>query len=130
VASISPGLVVLVGVAQTDTARDAHFLAEKVAHLRIFPDSLGKMNLSVAEVGGEVLAVSQFTLFGDCRRGKRPSFSGAADPNTAAALFAQFVGELCPRVGIVKTGVFGAMMEVELVNSGPVTLLLDSARQF
>jgi len=130
VASIDSGLVVLVGVAQTDTASDAHTLAEKVAGLRIFPDNFGKMNLSVAEAGGAVLAVSQFTLLGDCRRGKRPSFSAAADQSAAAALFDQFVAELCVSVGSVKTGVFGAMMEVELVNSGPVTLLLDSARQF
>lgn len=130
VASIGSGLLVLVGVAQTDAASDAQFLAEKVAGLRIFPDSEGKMNLCVTEAGGEVLAVSQFTLLGDCRRGKRPSFSAAAEGSAAVALFDKFVAELCGRVGSVQTGVFGAMMEVELVNSGPVTLLLDSARQF
>lgn len=129
-ASIGKGLLVLLGVAQTDAQRDAHFLAEKIAGLRIFPDSEDRMNLCVTDVGGEVLAVSQFTLFGDCRRGKRPSFTTAAEPIVAVRLFEEFTQELRRHAGSVQTGVFGAMMEVELVNSGPVTLLLDSARQF
>jgi len=130
IAVINTGLVVLLGVAQTDTEADAHYLAEKIAGLRIFSDADGKMNLCVGEAGGEVVAVSQFTLLGDCRRGKRPSFSAAAAPSDAAYLFDEFVSELRQRVGSVKTGVFGAMMEVLLVNSGPVTILLDSTKQF
>ncbi|MBT9153495.1 MAG: D-aminoacyl-tRNA deacylase [Firmicutes bacterium] len=130
VAGISTGLLVLLGVAQTDTPGDAKYLAEKIAGLRVFPDGEGKMNLCVREAGGEVLAVSQFTLLGDCRRGKRPSFSAAAAPTDAMYLFDQCIAELRQRIGSVKTGVFGAMMEVALVNSGPVTILLDSAKQF
>ncbi len=130
VASIGPGLLVLLGVAQTDTQSDADYLADKVAGLRVFPDSEDKMNLCVSEAGGEILAVSQFTLLGDCRRGKRPSFSAAAVPSDATLLFDRFTAALRQRVGSVKTGVFGAMMEVALVNDGPVTILLDSAKQF
>ena len=130
VSKIGPGLLVLLGVATADVSRDADYLAEKVAGLRVFADSEGKMNLSIADMGGEVLAVSQFTLLGDCRRGKRPSFTDAAAPEHAALLFKHFAAELERRQITVKIGVFGAMMQVELANNGPVTILVDSAKQF
>lgn len=127
---IGPGLLVLLGVAQNDTEADADYLAEKIAGLRIFEDPDEKMNLSVLDVGGAVLAVSQFTLYGDVRRGKRPSFDGAARPEQAKKLYDYFVEKI--RAGGLRceTGVFQAMMEVELVNSGPVTILLDSTKAF
>jgi len=127
---ISKGLLVLLGVAQEDGVADADYLAEKVPGLRIFEDEAGKMNLSVGEVGGAVLAVSQFTLFGDVRRGKRPSFDAAARPEQAKALYEHFV-ERIRALGLrCETGRFQEMMEVELVNSGPVTILLDSKKMF
>jgi len=127
---ISLGLLVLLGVGQDDEERDAEYLAEKVAGLRIFEDKAGKMNLSVAEVGGAVLAVSQFTLYGDVRRGKRPSFDAAARPERARELYEYFV-ERVRGLGLrCETGQFQAMMDVELVNSGPVTILLDSKKGF
>jgi len=127
---ISKGLLVLMGVAQEDSVADADYLAEKVSGLRIFEDEAGKMNLSVGEVGGAVLAVSQFTLFGDVRRGKRPSFDAAARPEQARALYEHFV-ERIRALGLrCETGRFQEMMEVELVNSGPVTILLDSKKMF
>ena len=127
---IAKGLLVLLGVAQDDGETDADYLAEKICGLRIFEDEAGKMNLNVAEVGGAVLAVSQFTLFGDVRRGKRPSFDAAARPEQAKALYEHFVK--CVRSGGLRceTGRFQEMMEVELVNSGPVTILLDSKKTF
>lgn len=126
VSSIGPGLLLLVGVAQDDGETEADWLAEKVAGLRIFNDEAGKMNLSVRDTGGEVLAVSQFTLLADTRKGKRPSFIKAAAPEEAEPLF----DYLCERLrasGIqsVKTGRFGAMMDVALVNDGPVTIVLE-----
>jgi D-tyrosyl-tRNA(Tyr) deacylase len=123
---IGRGLLVLLGVAQGDTAEQARWLAEKVVGLRIFPDEADKMNRSVADVGGGVLVVSQFTLYGDCRKGRRPSFVGAAPPETAIPLYKAFV-EAVRALGVrVATGRFGAMMDVELVNDGPVTLIVDS----
>ncbi|MEL7645787.1 MAG: D-aminoacyl-tRNA deacylase [Anaerolineaceae bacterium] len=125
VASIQRGLVVLIGVSPSDTGADAQTLAEKVANLRIFEDAAGKMNLSCLDVNGEVLAVSQFTLYADTRRGRRPSFTGAAKPELAEPLCALFVESL-QAMGInAQTGIFGAHMLVDLRNDGPVTILLE-----
>jgi D-tyrosyl-tRNA(Tyr) deacylase len=124
------GLLVLLGVGQDDAEADADYLAEKVAGLRIFEDDGGKMKLSVADAGGAVLAVSQFTLFGDVRRGKRPSFDEAARPEQAKKLYEYFVGRVRGLGLRCETGRFQAMMEVELVNTGPVTILLDSKKAF
>ena len=127
---IGKGLLVLLAVAQEDGESDADYLAEKVCGLRVFEDEAGKMNLSVTDVGGAVLAVSQFTLFGDVRRGKRPSFDAAACPEQAKALYQHFV-ERIRALGLrCETGRFQEMMEVELVNFGPVTILLDSKKIF
>lgn len=127
---IGKGLLVLLGVGQGDSEGDANYLAEKVAGLRIFEDEAGKMNLSVGEIGGAVLAVSQFTLFGDVRRGKRPSFDAAARPERARELYGAFVEHIRAQGLHCETGRFQEMMEVELVNSGPVTILLDSKKAF
>ena len=130
VAEIGRGFLVLVGVARGDDDNDAAYIAQKIAGLRIFDDDAGAMNLSLADVGGDVLAVSQFTLHGDARKGRRPSFAAAASADAAAALFERVV-ELMRRDGIrVATGVFGAKMGVALVNEGPVTILLDSRKTF
>jgi D-tyrosyl-tRNA(Tyr) deacylase len=126
VGAIQWGLLVLLGVAPTDTEKEAQWLAEKVAGLRIFNDEAGKMNLGVADVGGGLLVVSQFTLYGDCRKGRRPSFIAAAPPEIAVPLYEAFVNALRARGLPVATGRFGAMMQVELVNDGPVTLILDT----
>ncbi|CEG27990.1 D-aminoacyl-tRNA deacylase [Bacillus sp. B-jedd] len=124
--AISRGLVILLGVTHEDTEADAAFLADKIANLRIYEDESGKMNLSLLEVGGEILSVSQFTLYGDCRKGRRPNFMAAARPELANPLYETF-NQLLREKGIkVETGVFGAMMDVSLVNDGPVTLILDS----
>ncbi len=126
--SVQRGLMVLLGVTEGDTAKDLAYIVDKVCGLRIFEDEAGKMNLSVKDVGGAILAVSQFTLCGDCRHGKRPSFSSAAKPEVANAFYEQFVAA-CRAAGLpVETGVFRAHMLVELVNNGPVTILLDSSR--
>lgn len=126
VGAISRGLVLLVGVADGDTERDAAYIADKVAGLRIFDDDAGKMNLSVLETGGQVLSISQFTLYGDCRKGRRPNFTGAARPEYAEPLYDRF-NELLRERGLhVETGRFGAMMDVSLVNDGPVTLIVES----
>lgn len=130
VGEIAQGLLVLLGVGQGDAAADARFLADKIVGLRIFEDAQGKMNLSVEDVGGSLLVVSQFTLYGDCRQGRRPGFSAAAPPEQANALYEQFVGMLRGRGLRVATGVFQAEMTVALVNEGPVTLLLDSRKEF
>jgi D-tyrosyl-tRNA(Tyr) deacylase len=122
--------MVLLGVARGDTAVDAAYLADKTAGLRIFEDDAGKMNLSVEEVGGGILVVSQFTLFGDCRKGRRPGFTEAAAPQLADALYEAYVDVLRNRGLTVATGVFQAEMQVALINDGPVTLLLDSRKQF
>jgi len=127
---IGEGMLVLVGVAKTDAEADAAQLAEKIAGLRLFNDDNGKMNRSVEEVGGAVLVVSQFTLHGDCRKGRRPSFDRAAPAAQAQALYEKFLHVLRHRGLKVETGVFQAMMEVELVNAGPVTLLVDTDRSF
>lgn len=123
---IGQGLLVLVAVRQGDTSRDAAWLAEKIAGLRLFSDPAGKMNLALADVGGGVLAVSQFTLYGDTRRGRRPSYSEAAPPEVAQALYEDFVRNLSNLGVQVQEGVFQAHMDVHLVNDGPVTVLVDS----
>jgi D-aminoacyl-tRNA deacylase len=123
---IGQGLMLLVGVTHDDTEQDASYLAEKIAGLRIFEDELGKMNLSVQDIGGQILSVSQFTLYGDCRKGKRPNFMAAARPEQAAPLYERF-NDLMRLQGLhVETGAFGEMMDVSLTNWGPVTLVLDS----
>lgn len=127
VGRIGPGLVVLLGVGRGDTEADADYLAEKTLNLRVFPDEAGQMNRSVVEVGGGILVVSQFTLFGDARKGRRPGYTDAAAPEEANRLYELFVARLRPSGLPVATGVFRAMMDVALVNQGPVTLLLDSA---
>jgi len=126
VGAIGRGLLALVGVAPDDTPVQAQWLADKIAGLRLFADADDKMNLSVAEVGGSVLVVSQFTLYGDCRKGRRPSFVGAAAPELAVPLYEAFVNALRTHGLPTATGRFGAMMQVELVNEGPVTLILDT----
>jgi D-tyrosyl-tRNA(Tyr) deacylase len=124
---IGPGLLVLLGVARPDAAADADFLADKIVNLRIFPDDAGKMNRSLIETGGALLVVSQFTLYGDCRKGRRPSFDNAAPAEQARTLYEHFVAA-ARRGGVhVETGVFQAMMAVSLTNDGPVTLLVESA---
>lgn len=123
---IGAGLLLLVGVGREDEEADAVWMADKVAGLRIFEDEAGKMNRPVTEAGGSILSVSQFTLYGDCRKGRRPNFMEAAPPDRALALYGKFNDLLRARGLHVETGVFGAHMEVELVNDGPVTLLLDS----
>jgi D-tyrosyl-tRNA(Tyr) deacylase len=126
VGEIGRGLLVLLGVAREDTAEQARWLADKIVSLRIFADAEDKMNLSVADAGGAVLVVSQFTLYGDCRKGRRPSFIEAAPPEIAVALYEQFINAVKAQGIPVATGRFGAMMQVELVNDGPVTLILDT----
>lgn len=130
VGEIGPGLLVLLGVSIRDAEADAGYLADKVAGLRIFEDADGKMNRSVLDVGGAVLVVSQFTLFGDVRRGKRPSFDEAARPEHARELWEFFVAQIRQRGLCCETGQFQAKMSVSLVNDGPVTILLDSSKLF
>lgn len=130
VGEIEKGLVVLLGVARDDTRQDALYLAEKIINLRIFEDAEGRMNLSVLETRGALLVVSQFTLYGDVRRGRRPSWIEAAEPKVAEPLYEFFVGEARRSIAHVATGEFRRMMEVELVNDGPVTILLDSRKLF
>jgi D-tyrosyl-tRNA(Tyr) deacylase len=126
VGAIGHGLVLLVGVTHSDTIEDVAFMADKIAHLRIFEDKAGKMNLSVLDVGGDILSVSQFTLYGDCRKGRRPNFMEAAKPDHALPLY-EALNEALRQKGIrVETGKFGEMMEVELINDGPVTLIVES----
>ena len=127
---IGIGLLVLIGVEKEDTPEDAQLLARRITELRIFEDDAGKMNRSIIEAAGQILAVSQFTLLGDCRKGRRPSFDGAAPPDIARTLYQKFVDEI-DALGIpVSTGVFQAMMDVELINQGPVTFILDSRKRF
>jgi len=127
---IGPGLLVLLGVGTDDTATDSDYLVEKIIGLRVFEDEGGKMNLSVADTNGALLVVSQFTLYGDVRRGKRPSFDAAAPPHTARELYEYFVEQVRAKGLRCETGRFQEMMKVELVNEGPVTILLDSKKQF
>ncbi len=124
--AISQGLLILLGVGQGDTAEEARLLAEKIGHLRIFSDAEGKFNHSALEVGAAFLVVSQFTLYADTRRGRRPGFTGAAPPDVAAPLVERFMQEVRALGLVVAGGKFGAHMQVELVNEGPVTILLDS----
>lgn len=126
VGKIDSGLLVLLGVAKPDQTADADFLAEKIVNLRIFEDEQGKMNRSLIDIGGEMLVVSQFTLLGDCRKGRRPSFTEAAGPDKANELYEYFVAQVRKTGLTVATGRFRAMMEVSLINDGPVTLILES----
>jgi D-aminoacyl-tRNA deacylase len=126
---IGPGIVILLGVEKGDTAADAQFLSRKIIELRMFEDEAGKMNCSAADVGGEILVVSQFTLLGDCRKGRRPSFDEAAPPDEARRLYETFVEEIRGLGLPTQTGVFQAMMDVELTNQGPVTFILDSRKR-
>jgi D-tyrosyl-tRNA(Tyr) deacylase len=128
VGQIGKGILVLLGVEKGDGEQDAAWLAEKIANLRIFEDDKGKMNLSVREIGGELLAVSQFTLAGNCAKGRRPSFDSAAPPEEANRLYEFFVEKLREQGLPVETGIFQAMMQVSLVNDGPVTFILESSR--
>src|SRR3979409_1466564 len=128
--AIGAGMLVLVGVEKEDTGEDAAMLARRIVELRIFEDDAGKMNRSIAEAGGQILAVSQFTLLGDCRKGRRPSFDPAAPPDVARTLYEKFVTEIDALGFPVATGVFQAMMNVELTNQGPVTFILDSRKRF
>jgi len=127
---IARGVLVFLGVGREDETADADYLAEKIPHLRIFEDERGKMNRSLAELGFSTLVVSQFTLWGDCRKGRRPSFSQAASPPTAEFLYDYFVQRLRDRNVITETGIFQALMDVHILNDGPVTLLLDSRKIF
>lgn len=126
VAEIGPGLLVLLGVSQSDSEKDADYLADKLVHLRIFEDKNGKMNLSLLDTGGEMLVVSQFTLLGDCRKGRRPSFVQAAPPDRAEALYETFMDRVRSNGVSVASGKFQAKMDVSLVNDGPVTLIVES----
>jgi D-tyrosyl-tRNA(Tyr) deacylase len=127
---IGPGLLILLGVGQGDTSKEADYLLDKIIHLRIFEDPEGKMNLSLLDAGGELMVISQFTLYADCRKGRRPSFTDAGPPGEAQKLYDHFVAAARTRGVKVVTGIFQAIMEVELVNSGPVTILLDSSKNF
>lgn len=129
ISQIGPGLLILLGVQHGDTEEDARYLVEKTANLRIFEDEAGKMNLSVLDTGGEALVVSQFTLYADTRKGRRPSFTGAALPEEAKRLYEFFCRELAARGLAVSTGRFAATMEVALVNHGPVTIIIDSEQR-
>lgn len=130
VGTVDQGLVVLLGVGKNDTEEDSRYLAEKIANLRIFEDAEGKLNLSVIDIGGGILAISQFTLYGDCRKGRRPGFSEAAPAEQAVSLYENFVHEL-RKIGLkVSTGRFQTTMLVEIYNDGPVTMLLDSQKTF
>jgi len=128
--SIAQGLLILLGVEKDDTQNDADHILEKTIHLRIFEDDQGKMNLSLADIGGEMMVVSQFTLLGDCIKGRRPSFGRAEEPLKANDLYEYFVRQAAPRVKKLATGKFQESMKIELINDGPVTILLDSKKTF
>jgi D-tyrosyl-tRNA(Tyr) deacylase len=130
VGAIGPGLLILLGVGLEDKEDDCDYLANKIIHLRIFPDEKGQMNRSLGDVGGAVMVVSQFTLWADCRRGRRPSFTRAAPPDKAIRLYDHFVHLIREEGFTVATGQFQAMMEVSLINDGPVTMILDSEKLF
>lgn len=127
-ASIGKGMVILLGVKEGDTEDDLIFVADKCCNLRIFADENDKMNLSVKDIDGEVLVISQFTLYGDARKGNRPSFTDAAQPDIAEDMYNKFVDRICNNLGVgkVKTGIFAAMMDVKIINDGPVTILVES----
>lgn len=127
---IQQGLLVFVGVGADDTDADGAYLAEKIAHLRVFEDAGGRMNLDVQQVGGAVLLISQFTLYGDCRKGRRPDFTAAAKPEQARQRYEQLIEQLRAKGLTVQTGIFAAMMEIDCLQDGPVTILLDSKRLF
>lgn len=130
VGAIEKGILIFLGIANNDTEKDCEYMANKIANLRIFPDENSLMNKSLLDINGSALVVSQFTLMGDCRKGRRPSFSNAADPEKAKKLYERFI-ELLKDIGIhVETGIFQEMMEVYLINDGPVTMLLDSKKLF
>ena len=126
VGSINTGLMILIGVHKDDVEADADFLAAKCADLRVFPDDSGKMNLSVKDIGGEALVISQFTLLGNCSKGRRPNFTAAAPPEKGRRLYQYFVDKLKEHVQKVETGIFGADMKVSLLNDGPVTVMINS----
>ena len=130
VSEIGMGLLVFLGIAHDDTEKELEYIANKVANLRIFEDADGKMNCSLLDIGGSALVVSQFTLYGDCRKGRRPSFIDAARPEVANAIYEQFITALEQLNIPTQGGTFQAMMDVELINDGPVTILLDSDKQF
>ena len=130
VSEIEAGVLIFLGVAHDDTTTELEYIANKVAHLRIFEDAEGKMNCSLLETGGAALVVSQFTLYGDCRKGRRPSFINAARPEAANALYEQFIAALEKLNVQTQGGTFQAMMDVQLINDGPVTILLDSDKNF
>lgn len=125
---INSGFLVLLGILSTDCKQDVDYLVKKVCNLRVFTDENGKMNLSLNDVGGELLVISQFTLYGDCSHGNRPSFIEAAKPDVAVPLYEYFVAECKKNIPVVETGVFGADMKVELLNDGPVTIIIDSKK--
>ncbi len=129
-AAIGPGMVVLVAIGQRDAAGDIAWMKRKILNLRIFQDTQGRMNRSIGEAGGEILLVSQFTLYGDCRKGNRPSYSRAATPEQARELYQRLLGEFEAEAISVASGQFQAMMQLQLINSGPVTLIVDSDRTF
>jgi len=130
VGAIGPGLLIFLGVGEDDSEKDCDYLSNKIVHLRIFPDREDLMNLSLIDTGGSALVVSQFTLWGDCRKGRRPSFVRAARPEKAEELYERFIGLLKEKGIDVATGQFQAMMDVSLINDGPVTLMLDSSKGF
>lgn len=130
VSEIGAGVLIFLGVAHDDTTKELEYIANKIANLRIFEDAEGKMNCSLLETGGAALVVSQFTLYGDCRKGRRPSFINAARPEVANALYEQFITALEKRNVPTQGGTFQAMMDIQLINDGPVTILLDSNKQF
>lgn len=125
---INTGLLVLLGIASTDTKQDVDYLVKKVVNLRVFSDENDKMNLSLKDVNGELLVISQFTLYGNCREGNRPSFIEAAKPDVAIPLYEYFVEECKKQISVVETGVFGADMKVSLLNDGPVTIIIESKK--
>lgn len=127
-AAINRGLVVFLGVAKGDTDNDAHYLAEKITNLRIFDDEAGKMNKSLMDINGDILIISQFTLLGDCQRGRRPSFTNAEEPISAEMMYKEFIRKITEMIPNVAIGKFQAEMKVELINDGPVTIILDSKR--
>ena len=130
VGKIDRGLMVLLGVTHDDTQADVNYLVEKISNLRIFEDEQEKMNLSLLDIGGELLAISQFTLYGDCRKGRRPNFTQAAKPDMANELYEKFVSQAKDAGINVQTGSFGAHMVVDIVNDGPVTMIIDSKKNF